>query len=175
MIASMKSLWPVASRIKVSVALTALLLALVSCQYSLALWVLPGSSAQNLILGISERQDGQEKVQIQELYLYPCSTIQNRGSEGYYPSRKQATWAVVEQTSDPKPPTNRIVYGQIPRGLHLVQGPQPLDSPGCYVLLVYATDTHGDIRSATTGFRIDATGNVTEMSRSEYRKVFGGP
>lgn len=155
-----------------SVTLAGLSLVLVSCQYSLALWILPGSSVQSLTIGISEHRDSQEKVQVRELNVYPCSTIQNRGSEGYYPSREQAIWSAVSQTADPKPATNRIVYGQSPPGLLVVQNPQPLNLSSCYVVLVYATDTHGSTRSATTGFRIDSTGNVIEMSENEYRKIF---
>ena len=174
MIMSIKNLLPFTNRIMASVILTALSLGLVSCQYSLALWILPGSSVQSLTLGISEHRDSQEKVQIQELSVYPCSTIQSRGSEGPYPSRKLATWSVVSQTADPKPATNRIIYGQSPPGLLVVQNPQLLNLSGCYVVLVYAKDTHGDTRSATTGFHIDTSGNVIEMSESEYRKIFGG-
>lgn len=106
--------------------------------------------------------------------MYSCSTIQSRGSEGYYPRRNQATWAAVSQTADAKPATNRIVYGQSPPGLQVVQNPQPLNVPGCYVVLVYATDTQGVTHSATTGFRIDMSGSVIEMSESEYRTIFGG-
>lgn len=156
------------------VSLILLSLALTSCQYSLACWVLTGSSVGSLTLGISERRDSLEKVQIEELYVYSCSTIQDRGSEGYYPRRNQATWATVSQTVDAKPATNTIVYGQTPPGLQVVQNPQPLNIPGCYVVLVYATDTHGVTRSATTGFRIDMSGNVIEMSGTEYRRIFGG-
>ena len=162
------------SRIMAGVSLSFLSLALTSCQYSLACWVVTGSSVRSLTLGISDRRDSQEKVQIEELYVYPCSTIQNRGSEGYYPRSNQATWAAVSQTEDAKPTTNTIVNGLTPPGLQVVQNPQPLNMPGCYVALVYATDTHGATRSATTGFRIDRTGNVIEMSESEYRKIFGG-
>jgi len=170
----MKNVLPFTNRIMASVTLAVLSLAFVSCQYSLALWILPGSSLQSLTLGISERRDSQEKVQVRELNVYPCSTIQNRGSEGYYPSREQATWSAVSQTADPKPATNRIIYGQSPPGLLVVQPPKPLDLSSCYVVLVYATDTHGNTRSATTGFHIDIAGNVIEMSENEYRKIFAG-
>ena len=168
----MKDFLPFTNRIMAGVILISLSLVLMSCQYSLALRVLPGSSVQSLTLGISERRDSQEKVQIQELYIYPCSTIQNRGSKGYYPPRNQATWAAVSYTTDPKPVTNKIVYGQSPSGLQVVQTPQPLNLLSCYVVLVYATDTHGNTRSATTGFHIDTAGNVMEMSENEYRKIF---
>jgi len=168
----MKNISLLTKQMRASVICGALSLMLVSCEYSLALWILPGSSLQNLTFGISERRDGQEKVQVTELNVYPCSTIQNRGSEGYYPPREQTTWSVVSKTADPKPATNRIIYGQSPPGLLVVQNPQPLNLSNCYVVLAYAIDTRGNTRSSTIGFRIDTSGNVLEMSESEYRKLF---
>src|SRR5205809_5015030 len=60
------------SRTKIIIVIGSTLL-LTSCQQSLAMWVIPGSTADNLVFGWSRSRDSDEKVQPEEIRIFPCN------------------------------------------------------------------------------------------------------
>ena len=159
------------TKISYAVVVGILSLLLSSCQYSLALWVIPGSTANNLEFGFSESRGGEEKVQPSSIRIFPCASIKRQSEGGYYPGEDGAVWSAATLSTTLPAPTNRIKYGQAP-GLENRRGPQPLAAPGCYVVIAYARDSHDITSVATVGFTLDEGGKVQEMSEGEYNKVF---
>jgi hypothetical protein len=142
-----------------------------SCQYSLALWVIPGSTANNLVFGFSESRSSDEKVQPSSIRIFPCASIKRQPEGGYYPGEDAAVWSASTLSAALPAPTNRITYGQAP-GLENRRGPQPLAAPACYVVIAYARDSRDITSVATVGFTIEGDGKVQEMSEGEYNKIF---
>jgi hypothetical protein len=139
-----------------------------SCQQALAIWLAPGSTASNLVLGISTSREGDTKVEPSEIKVFPCETIQSNG--GHWPNADRAVWATVATSYETLPaPTNRVTYGQ---NLGALKPLRPLTSPGCYVVSAYARVDHDITEHGTMGLRIAADGTVTEMTRSELDDVF---
>jgi hypothetical protein len=159
------------TRISNAVVLGVVSLLLSSCQYSLALWVIPGSTANNLVFGFSGSRGSEEKVQPSSIRIFPCASIKRQQEGGYYPGEYAAVWSASTLSTALPAPTNRITYGQVP-GLENRRGPQSFGAPGCYVVIAYARDSHDITSVATVGFTIDGAGQVQEMSKGEYNKVF---
>jgi len=152
--------------------LVACLLSLSGCQFPLTLWVISGSQARHLVFGISDRREGVEPVRPSSVRVYRCADIYDRGDRGYYPPDPQLVWSALSQTDSGVTGTTRITYGHAPAGLRNGLAPQPLEIPGCYVVLAYALDIRGDLRSATVGFRVLPNGRVEEMSRHAHAQIF---
>src|SRR5258705_3135279 len=140
---------------------------LASCQPAYIMWLVPGSTADNLVFGWSTTRDGVEKVQPEEIRVLPCATIGRQNGGGYYPDSRLAVWSASSPYDVLPEPTNRLKYGQ-----GFVQSSsKPLSSPGCYVVIAYAR--HGDITAvATMGFKIEANGVAIGMERDEYENLF---
>lgn len=68
---------------------------LTSCQGSLTMWVVPGSTATDLVLGWSKGRDGDEKIQPREIRVFPGETIRLQSSGSYYPDARQAPGCYV--------------------------------------------------------------------------------
>jgi hypothetical protein len=150
-----------------AIAVTAAALTLASCQRSLAMWVIPGSTAENLIFGWSTTRNGDEKVFPSSIRVYPCDSISRRPNHSYYPGREGAVWDASSPLDAVVPSTNRLNYGQ---GFAQSEA-KPLAVPGCYV--VYASARHrGGSDIATMGFRIAASGAVSDMPEDEYEELF---
>ncbi len=92
------------------------------CPAKTAIWVVPGSSVDNLVFGISDRREGTRPVAFGALRVYPC------GGFDYGPTG--ATWLLTPNVPSPDYPT-RIRYGLVPPGFEAVQGPMLL-TEGCY-------------------------------------------
>jgi hypothetical protein len=142
---------------------------LTSCQQSLAMWLVPGSTADKLVLGISTSRDGNDKVQPEDIRVFPCDSIHRQSDGGYYPSVDRAVWAAAAPYDALPPPTNRVTYGQ---NLGALKPPRPLSSPGCYVVSAYARVDRDITEHGTMGFRIASDGTATEMTRNELDDVF---
>jgi len=142
------------------------------CSFSLALWVVSGSSAQHLVFGISDRRDGAELVTPSSIRVYHCADIYNRGERGYYPPDRHLVWSAWSQTDSGITRTTRITYGQPPAGLKNGVAPHALEIPACYVVLAYAVDIRGDSRSATVGFDVLPDGRVEEMTTRANARIF---
>jgi hypothetical protein len=155
-----------AARTKLIVVIGSTLL-LTSCQQSLAMWVVPGSTADNLVLGWSRSRDSDEKIQPEEIRVFPCDTIHRQSDGSYYPDSHLAVWAASSYDRLPTP-TNRVVYGQ---GF-AQSSAKPLTAPGCYVVIAYARESHDATEVATMGFKIAADRTVTDMPRDEYENLF---
>jgi hypothetical protein len=63
-----------------------------SCQRSLVMWIVPGSSADNLVFGYSTTRDGDEKIQPEEIRVFPCATIARQSGGNYYSDSSLAVW-----------------------------------------------------------------------------------
>jgi hypothetical protein len=142
------------------------------CQFPLSLWIAPASIASALVFGISERRNGSESVELNSIHVFRCSDIYDRGEYGRYPPRSRAAWGAYLHPDSGTVPIKAIRYGEVPAGLQPSPAAQPLQVLVCYVVLAYARDTRGDMRSATVGFRVSADGTVREMSRRQYAVVF---
>ncbi len=130
-----------------------------SCQFSLQLWVAPGSTAGNLMFGFAESRRLEEQVRPQSIQVFPCASIKKRSGE--LTSETEALWQAVVPPSVSAPPTNRIVYGREEHGLRTTRGPAPLGA-GCYAVLAYARDERGRLRSAGLRFEVTKDGEVLE-------------
>ena len=148
------------------VGLSVLLLS--SCQGMLAMWVVPGSTADNLVFGWSTARDGDETIQPEEIRVFPCETIRRQSNGSYYPQSERAVWAASSRYDALPPPTNRVTYGQ---GFSQSSS-KPLAVPGCYVVIAYAREGHGTTEVATMGFKIASDGTVDNMPRAEYETLF---
>jgi hypothetical protein len=155
-----------------TLSLAAALLLAASCQFPLALWIIPGARAHDLLFGISEHRNGTEAVRLSSIRVFRCSDIYERGEFGSYPCPGEEVWKAAADDIDRTPSITRIVYGETPAALQASAAPSALEIPGCYVVLAYALDSRGDLRSATIGFRVLADGSVEEMSRRAYERVF---
>jgi hypothetical protein len=156
-----------AVRTKLIVAIGSTLL-LTSCQQSLAMWVVHGSTADNLVFGWSRSRDSDEKIQPEEIRVFPCDTIHRQSDGNYYPDSHRAVWAASSRYDALPAPTNRVTYGQ---GFSQSSA-KPLAVPGCYVVIAYARESHDTTEIATMGFKIASDGAVTDMPRDEYENLF---
>jgi len=156
-----------ATRLKLMVVIGSLLL-FTSCQQSLTMWVVAGSSANNLVFGWSTSRDSDEKIQPEEIRVFACDTIGRQNGGGYYPDTHSAVWAASSPSDALPAPTNRVTYG---KGLSQ-SSVKPLNVPGCYVVIGYAREGNGYTEVATMGFKIAADGTATDMPRSEYENLF---
>jgi len=138
------------------------------CQQSLTMWVIPGSTANNLVFGWSTARDSNEKVQPEEIRVFPCDTIGKQNGGGYYPDTRRAVWAASSRLDALPTPTNRVTYGQ---GL-AQSSAKPLNAPGCYVVIAYARESGGYTEVAAMGFKIAADGAAADMPRGEYENLF---
>jgi len=142
-------------------------LTLASCQRSLTMWVIPGSSAEHLVFGFSTTRDGDEKIQPAAIRVYPCASIGSQASGSYYPGPRLAVWDASSPLDALPTATNRVTYGQ---GF-TQSSSKPLTAPGCYV--VYASARYRDAwRIATMGFKIAANGIASDMPSNEYDDLF---
>ena len=142
-------------------------LILTSCQPAFVVWVIPGSTAGNLVFGWSTTRDGIEKLEPEEIRVFPCASLARQSSGSYYPDSRFAVWAASSSDNALPTPTNRLIYGQ---GFNQSSA-RPLSSPGCYVVIAYAR-RDGMMAVATMGFKIDANGVAMDMPRDEYEDLF---
>ena len=141
---------------------------LTSCQQGLEMWVVPGSTANNLVFGFSTQRDSEEKIQPEEIRVFPCESLKRQSSGSYYPDSHRAVWAASSSYDSLSAPTNRLAYGQ---GF-AQSSAKPLTAPGCYVVIAYARYRSDETRLATMGFKIAADGTATDMPRDEYENLF---
>jgi hypothetical protein len=156
-----------AARTKLIVVIGSALL-FTSCQQSLAMWVVPGSTADNLVFGWSRSRDSDEKIQPEQIRVFACDTIHRHSDGSYYPESERAVWAASSRYDGLPAPTNRVAYGQ---GFSQSSS-KPLAVPGCYVVIAYAREGHDVTEVATMGFKIAADRTVTDMPRDEYENLF---
>jgi hypothetical protein len=153
--------------------LVACLFLLSGCSFSLSLWVVSGSLARHLILGISTRRYGLELVRPSSIRVYRCADIYYRGNDrGYYPPDRQLVWSASSRPDSGLKPTTRITYGAAPAGLKNDVAPHELEIPGCYVVHAYAYDPEGDSQSATGGFDVLPNGRIQELSEDALKRIF---
>jgi hypothetical protein len=145
-----------------------------ACQSALELWIEPGASIGNLVIRIGESRSSGPKVVVDEIGVFLCSDIRNRGAEGYYPPPDQAIWRATALRREAPSPTDRIEYGKESAALATVVGPGTLERPGCYVVRAHAKDSTGVLRVVTLGFSVTQDGSVFQMSQAAYDKLFSG-
>lgn len=150
---------------------TLCLVSFTACQPVFSIWVIPDSTASSLSFGLSNVRGGEASLRVDTISVFSCDIVRKGPSGTYYPNPENAVW-VAESTNSPQTVTDRIYYGKEGVGLKTLRGPAPLEVPGCYVVLAYATDKNGRTESATLGFNIQSDGKVVEMSRAEYKSLF---
>ena len=129
-----------------------------SCQYSLKLWVVPGSTAGELVFGIADSRKGGEKVRPQSVRVFTCEAVKKAAGQ---PGEAEALWQAEVPPGGSAVPTNRIAYGRGERGLETRRGSSPL-AAGCYAAFAYGRDARDELRRAGLRFEVRADGKVVE-------------
>ena len=160
-------------RVGCAVVLCASAALLNACSPAYSLWVVDGSTAANLSFGMSTERDGTEPLQLQEVYVYRCSSVYQRPNGISYPGEEAAQWGATQRGATTAPQfLNRFAYGEEVPGLKTIQGPEPLEVPGCYVVRAYMRGPDGSMGGGTLGFRIEADGTVSGLSRRELEGLW---
>ena len=147
------------------------LILLTSCRVPLALWVVPGSTADSLVLGFSESRKSKDKIKPDSINVFPCDAIKGSKDLNDILSRAEsAVWTAAVPSGVNPLATNRITYGRAEFGLQTQRGPQPLTSSGCYFVVATARDE--GYYPALAAFNIDKDGKVMELRGKEYDKLF---
>lgn len=145
-------------------------LLLTACQPEFALWVVPNSSPSSVVFGLSKSRNSDGRLKVNSIAVFTCELVRkNRGAD--YPNPEYAVWYATSSDVS-APATNTLSYGKEGFGLHTTHGPESLQSPGCYVVLVYARDEQGYMGTAKAGFKIQKDGHLIEMSDNEYKDLF---
>lgn len=156
-------------------AIGSFLVLLTSCQVPIALWIIPGSTNDNLVFGFSRSRQSKAKAEPGSLKVFPCSVIGRKQPGGsYFPSDEHAVWVAVvpngKRYHESAKATNRLTYGRDEFGLRTELGPKALTAPGCYVATVTASDA---VSGANLLFKIGNDGVVVEVDDpKEFAKVF---
>jgi hypothetical protein len=129
-----------------------------SCQFSLQLWVVPGSTAENLVLGFAESRRDEEKVRPHSVQVFPCAAVKKPAGE--LTSEAEALWQATVPPGVEAPAVNRLTYGRDEHGLRTTRGPAPL-AAGCYAVVAYARDARDDLRAAALRIEVAKDGRVT--------------
>jgi hypothetical protein len=153
--------------------LVACLFLLSGCSFGLSLWVVSGSLARHLVLGISTRRYGVEVVRPTSIEVYRCADIYYRGDDrGYYPPDRQLVWSASSRSDSGLKPTTRITYGVPPGGLKNDVAPHELEIPGCYVVQAHAYGPEGRSESASGGFEVLPNDRIEELSKDAMKRLF---
>jgi predicted nucleic acid-binding protein len=129
-----------------------------SCQSSLRMWVIPGSTAANLVFGFAESRQREEEVRSQSIQVFPCGSLKK--GAGRLTSETEALWQADVPAGVTAPPSNRIVYGRDEHGLRTTRGPAPL-AAGCYAALAYGRDQRDRLRAGALRFEVTEDGKVS--------------
>lgn len=143
---------------------------LAGCKPQARVWVVEGSTADNLTLGLSTERDGGPLLLPNRLSVHACEVVARRCSQCDYPIDDSAEW-VLAREGDPGNRADRIPYGKPQKGMRTRREPRPLAVPGCYVVQAVAEDSKRDQRRAATGFRVTPDGAVVEMSADELKQA----
>jgi hypothetical protein len=123
----------------------ALLLLCLGCPRRTAIWIIPGSTASHLELGISDEVGSSNGIEFGGLRVNKCD------APGY--GGTGASWVLSEYHVS-APYVNRVVYGQVPLGYRSDQGPTSL-GPGCY---------EASLSGSRVRFTVTADGTVSQVS-----------
>lgn len=113
-----------------------------------AVWLEPGSTAENIVFGIGAERGG--TAPISNLNYVAVRTCDSAAVA------QQTRWQVRGEVQDGERPPARISYGVVPRGFSEEHPAEPL-GPGCYEVLVSG---HGI--SASVRFAIQPNGRIIE-------------
>lgn len=141
------------------IGITTIWAALVSCQTRPGFWVVPGSTVDNLVFGVSERKGIDSPIVVDAIYVYRG---RSGGSEGPMYESVDLIWAAVKNDNGPVYPLSRIRYGDIPKGLNIKSEAQPLNGSTYYQARVYFKDTKGKLRAPSVTIWISEQGLVEE-------------
>lgn len=133
--------------------------ALVSCQARPALWIVPGSTIDNLVFGVSEKKGIDASIVVEEIYVYRGRP---GGSEGPQYQSENLIWAAVKNDQEHGSPLSRIRYGDTPKGLRVITEPQPLKGYAYYQARVYFRDNKNNMRAPSVIFWISEQGQIEE-------------
>lgn len=128
-----------------------------SCQRSLSMWVVPGSTSDDMVFGLAESREREEKVRPQSIMVFTCEEMKK--GKGEMPSAAHSLWHASAPTAASATPASRITYGRDEHGLTTLRGPSPLVA-GCYAVVAYAQDQRNTLRVAGMRFEIERDGAV---------------
>jgi hypothetical protein len=153
--------------------LCATAVALTACTRTFDMWVMSGSTADNLVFGI-ELGDGRKPMLLASVRVVTCDSIRRRAGVASGSRREDVVWSSTSAALAWLQPATRITYGKDEHGLHTEAGSSPLIAGGCYHVDVYARDQAGGMRHGSVGFNVDEHRTIREMSGREHRRFFKG-
>ena len=124
-----------------------LLLALVACPQRRAIWLVPGSTAEALELGLGVKTGHEKAVDFGGLTVWRCDAAYGRN---------KPLWAIEANTVQP-PDTfpTRLRYAHVPTGFRERSPAEPL-VPGCYIARTTGT--------GATKFEVESSGRATTLT-----------
>ncbi|HEY7460576.1 MAG TPA: hypothetical protein VIC59_01705 [Gemmatimonadota bacterium] len=111
------------------------------------------------------------------LQVHSCRSLVAARPTSWIPPREQAAWYVdwwPRGSDHPAPAVERVVYGEIPRGMTEDRPAAPLDAEGCYVVQAVSATGAGGSQGVRAGFRI-ADGAVLPLAPAEIDSLVRGP
>jgi hypothetical protein len=101
--------------------------------------------------------------------VHACDDLVQARSTSWVPSREGAAWYIDWwPRRAPIPEMERVVYGEVPRGMQQDRPAEPLEGgAGCYVVQAASGGGAGGSKSVRAGFRVSADGSVAELSAAE--------
>lgn len=146
-------------RALIYIGVTIICVLLVSCQARPALWIVQGSTIDNLVFGVSEKKGIDASIVVEKIYVYRGSS---GGSENPPYRSENLIWAAVKNDQELRSPISRIRYGDSPKGLNVITDPQPLEVYAYYQARVYFRDDKNNMHAPSVVFWISEQGRIEE-------------
>lgn len=139
-----------------------LCIALFSCQPRPGLWIVAGSTVDNLVFGVSEERTMDKPIVIEEIYVYdngPNPDAWKEGGEWYL----NPVWTVFRKNKEPITSLSRIRYGDTPKGLSVIVRAKSLDANYKYKAWMHFKDSNNKSRAVSVKFRFSRQGRAEEF------------
>ena len=121
-----------------------------ACPMKSAIWIVPGSTANHLEFGISDKRLGKRPIEWGGITVYDCYTHQGQDQHVY--------WSAGRGVKTLREWPTRVSYGVVPAGLDSLRGPESL-RPGCYTAAILGT--------GVVSFMVDSVGGVQEVKTNK--------
>jgi hypothetical protein len=135
-----------------------------------------GSSGDAPVFVLSASSARSTPFPLATLQVHSCRSLVAARSRSWIPPREQAAWYVdwwPRGTDHPAPAVERVVYGDIPRGMTEDRPAAPLEADGCYVVQAVSAAGAGGSQGVRAGFRI-AHGAVLPLAPAEIDSLVRG-
>jgi hypothetical protein len=140
---------------------------LASCSPRLYVWLLPGSTLQQLIFVFGDRSRRESPLAVERFELLTCderaATIRAPGTR--WTEDERAVWQLRAVTGTTA--LSRVGYGEVPAGFHAPVSPGVLAAGGCYFARVRAGVGGGE-----TVFRVNSDGSLRELTDREIAALY---